>query len=181
MAKCDGQACEHCEPEHGCSRSGAIISACHTWRYALWRPVLLTGITVAFFGVNPSTAGPTVEDATTRKWRGFAERLGAQRYWAANPFAFRATDVRQLATAADPVGPENASYIGTAIERADLLVPCWGNRAKVPKALRHHLDALAQRLRASGKPVKIFGLTASGDPMHPLMLGYDTELVEWTP
>jgi len=34
-------------------------------------------------------------------------------------------------------------------------------------------------LCTSGKPVKVFGLTAGGDPKHPLMLPYDTPLVDW--
>jgi hypothetical protein len=28
--------------------------------------------------------------------------------------------------------------------------------------------------------VRHFGLTTSGDPKHPLMLGYNTPLVNWT-
>lgn len=60
-----------------------------------------------------------------------------------------------------------------------ILVPCWGDRGKVPPHLRHHFDALKRLIFASTKPVKIFGLTAGGDPKHPLMLGYDTQLVDW--
>jgi hypothetical protein len=160
---------------------GALISDCGTWRWKLWRPVMPSGIVVAFFGVNPSTAGPVAEDFTTRKWKGFAARIGARAYLAGNPFAYRATNVREIGAALDPVGPENSHHLSDIILAADILVPCWGNRSKVPRFLRHHLDGLQQRLFASGKPVHVFGLTASGDPMHPLMLSYDTQLVRWTP
>lgn len=160
---------------------GALISECGLFRWKLWRPVLPAGIVVAFFGVNPSTAGPIVEDSTTRKWKGFAARMGARAYLAGNPFAYRATDVAELGAAADPVGPENARHLADIIAAADILVPCWGNRSKVPRFLRHHLDGLQQRLFASGKPVHTFGLTKSGDPAHPLMLGYDTPVLRWTP
>jgi hypothetical protein len=51
--------------------------------------------------------------------------------------------------------------------------------ARDPKAWTPRV--LAAALLNSGKPVKVFGLTASGDPKHPLMLGYDTQLVEWRP
>lgn len=157
----------------------AIFSPCGQYRYRLERQVQLAGEVFAYFGVNPSTAGAEIEDQTTIKWRGFAVRNGASRYLAGNPFALRATDVRALASAADPVGPENDAHIADIIRDADVLVPCWGNRAKLPPALRPRLDALANILHASGKPVRVFGFTAGGDPLHPLMLGYATKLVDW--
>jgi hypothetical protein len=160
--------------------SSAVISPCETWRYRLDREVQAEGLVFAYFGVNGSTAGPVEEDQTTKKWRGFTLRNDGRRYIAANPFAFRAKDVRRLAEVADPVGPENARYLADIIAEADILVPCWGDRNKVPARLWPHIDALRAQIFASGKPVKIFGLTAGGDPKHPLMLGYDTPLVPWS-
>lgn len=158
----------------------AIFSACGLYRYRLERQLQLAGLVFGYFGVNPSTAGAEIEDQTTMKWRGFGLRNGAREYIAGNPFAFRATDVRTLASANDPIGPENDAHIAAIIRDADVLVPCWGNRAKLPPALRPRLDVLADMLHASGKPVRVFGFTAGGDPMHPLMLGYTTPLVDWT-
>lgn len=157
----------------------AIFSPCGTFRYRLERQVQLVGTVFGYFGVNPSKAGAEIEDQTTMKWRGFTQRNGGRSYIAGNPFAFRATDVRELAGAADPVGPENDAHIASIIRDADVLVPCWGNRAKLPKALRPRLDALADMLHASGKPVLVFGFTSGGDPLHPLMLGYHTPLIDW--
>lgn len=159
--------------------SSAVISPCTDYRYRLDREVQERGLVFAFFGVNGSTAGPIEEDQTTKKWRGFTLRNGGRRYIAANPFAYRSTDVRRLAEVADPVGPENARYLREIIDEADVLVPCWGSRDKIPERLRHHLDALRAQIFASGKPVKTFGFTSSGDPKHPLMLGYDTPLIDW--
>lgn len=160
--------------------NSAVISDDEMYRYRLDRLVALEGIVFAFFGVNGSTATGEEEDQTTRKWFGFSKRNGARRYIVGNPFAFRATDVRALARASDPVGPENARYLSEIIAEADVLVPCWGNRNKVPKHLRHHIDALRDQIFASRKPVKVFGFTKGGDPLHPLMLGYDTPLTEWS-
>jgi hypothetical protein len=162
-------------------KSSAVISPCGTWRWRLDRDVQEHGVVFAYFGVNGSTAGEAEEDQTTMKWRGFTLRNGGRKYIAGNPFGFRATDVRDLAKAPDPVGPDNARHLAEIIAEADILVPCWGNRAKVPERLRHHLFSLKRQLFAADKPVKIFGLTASGDPKHPLMLGYDTPLVDWRP
>ena len=160
-------------------RSSAVISDCKFYRYRLDRDVQESGIVFAFFGVNGSTAGPIEEDQTTLKWRGFTLRNAGRKYIAGNPFGYRARDVRILATIADPVGPENDKHLGEIIAEADVLVPCWGNATKVPGSIRHHIYALADRIVKAGKPVKIFGFTQNGDPQHPLMLGYDTPLIDW--
>ncbi len=78
------------------------------------------------FGVNGSTATATEDDHTVRKWIGFTKVNGGRRFIVGNAFAFRATDVRELATAVDPVGPENEIHLERIIRDADVLVPCWG-------------------------------------------------------
>ncbi|MBU9293051.1 DUF1643 domain-containing protein [Burkholderia multivorans] len=158
----------------------AIISPCCRYRYRLEREVAPTGFVVAFFGVNASRADASIRDHTDLKWTGFAYRWGARKYIAGNPFAYRSPSVLDLAAVVDPIGPENDAYLTQIIGDADLLVPCWGDRGKLPKCLRPRLHAVEGMLRASGKPLKVFGLTAKGDPKHPLMLPYDTALIDWS-
>src|SRR4051794_27288791 len=110
----------------------AILSPCGTYRYRLERDLGMEGPVFAFFGVNPSTADATVDDATVRKWTGFVKRGGGSRFIVGNVFASRATDGRDLATADDPQGPENAEHLGRIVVDADVLVPCWGSRTKLP-------------------------------------------------
>jgi hypothetical protein len=137
----------------------AVLSECGHYRYRLDRCLgMFDGPVYAFFGINPSTADASLDDATVRKWKGFVSRWGGSRFIVGNVFAYRATDVRELAKVAAPIGPLNDRYINDICEEADIMVPCWGDR---------------------GKPVMTFGLSKGGDPMHPLMLGYDTPLVEW--
>lgn len=162
----------------------AILSPCRRYRYRLERDVQLAGNVIAFFGINPSTADADEDDQTTRKLLGFAQLLGARRYLLGNVMAWRATDVRELADVVDLDGPGDgvstpAELFRKIITDADVLVPCWGSRAKLPRDLRPMLDHTEQLLRASGKPVRVFGFTRAGDPLHPLMLGYATALVEW--
>ncbi|MGU7780491.1 DUF1643 domain-containing protein [Burkholderia sp. PU8-34] len=159
----------------------AIISPCCGYRYRLEREVAPTGFVVAFFGVNPSRADASVRDQTDLKWTGFAHRWGARKYIAGNPFAWRSPNVHDLVAVVDPIGPENDEHLARIITDADLLVPCWGDCYKLPKSMRPRLDVIADMLFASGKPVKVFGLTSKGDPKHPLMLGYDTRLIKWNP
>lgn len=156
--------------------NSAIISSCGKYRYRLDRTLRASGPVYAFFGVNPSTADANVDDATVRKWFGFCERWGASRFIVGNVFAYRATDVKALSTVEDPFGDAIGDHTTDIINEADILVPCWGNSSKVPPQLRFAFDVLLDTLLSVGKPVMHFGMTKSGDPKHPLMLAYDTEL-----
>ncbi|MDQ7981943.1 DUF1643 domain-containing protein [Paraburkholderia sp. SARCC-3016] len=161
------------------AESSAVISECGRYRHRLDRAVQASGIVIAYYGVNGSTAGPIENDQTVKKWIGFTLRNGGRKFIVGNAFGYRATDVKQLALVDDPIGPDNAKYLVEIIAEADLHVPCWGDREKVPRHLRHRFDELEMQLRHSGKPIKIFGLTKGGDPLHPQMLGYSTKLVDW--
>ena len=157
----------------------AIISTCGMYRYRLDRQVGMDGPVYAFFGVNPSTADAAIDDATVRKWIGFSKRWGASRFIVGNVFAYRSTDVKALAKVADAFGSDIGDHTTDIINEADILVPCWGNTGKVPPPLQFAFDVLLDALVSSGKPVKHFGTTNSGDPKHPLMLSYDTPLQDW--
>jgi hypothetical protein len=157
----------------------AVISSCGLYRHRLDRTVQEHGIVIAYYGVNGSTAGEVDNDQTVKKWIGFTLRNGGRKFIVGNAFGYRSKDVEILAEVDDPIGPDNAAHLRAIIDEADLHVPCWGDRGKVPRRLRHRFDELETLLRRSGKPIKIFGLTKSGDPTHPLMLGYSTPLIDW--
>lgn len=159
----------------------AIFSPCGNFRYRLEREVQPDGPVFAFLGVNGSTATAEIDDQTVRKWNGFALRNGCSRYIVGNAFAYCATDVSALASVSDAIGPENDRHLALIIQDADVLVACWGARSKLPDSLHPRLDWLRDQLFLSGKPVKTFGLSKSGDPLHPLMLAYATPLVDWCP
>lgn len=157
----------------------AIISDCGLYRYRLERTVATDGPVYAFFGINPSTADSTINDATVRKWIGFVKTWGGSRFIVGNVFAYRATDVKTLASVEDPFGDDIGDHIMDIIDAADILVPCWGSTSKVPPKLWFAFDVLMDALVSSDKPVMHFGLTASGGPKHPLMLSYATPLTPW--
>jgi hypothetical protein len=159
----------------------AVISPCGAYRYHLTRVLGGAPGAVVFIGVNPSTADATTDDATVRKWIGFTRRWGVGAMQVGNLFAYRATDVRQLGKVTDPVGPDNDRYLRALVDQATLVVPCWGSQAKLPARARQRIEAVRELLRGCARPVKVLGLTASGDPRHPLFLGYDTTLEDWTP
>lgn len=157
----------------------AVISACGSYRYRLSRQFGFSYRAATFIGVNPSTADAEVDDATVRKCIGFAKRWGFDGIEIINLFAFRSTDVRALATAADPVGPRNDYHTKEALLNADFIVPCWGSVTKLPDALVGRIGIVRDWIVSVDAPVKCLGFTKHGDPKHPLMLGYDTPLVDW--
>lgn len=161
----------------------AVLSECEQYRLRLDRdiPEIPHGPVYAYFGVNPSTADATIDDQTVKKWIGFTRVFGGSRFIVGNVFAYRATDVKKLASACtDLYGPGYRDHMREIIAEADVLVPCWGSIKKVPPSLRYQFSRVKKWLRESGKPVKVFGFTKDGDPKHPMMLGYDTPLIDWT-
>ena len=97
-----------------------------------------------------------------------------------NKFAYRATDVRELAVVADPIGDECDDHIRQAFAEADIIVPCWGPLAKLPKRLRRRYAEVCFMAERSEKPMFCLGTAQDGHPRHPLMLAYDTPLIEWS-
>jgi hypothetical protein len=138
-----------------------------------------TGLIAALCGVNPSTAGAEKNDQTIKKDLGFARIHGWRRIIKVNEFAYRATDVTELASAFDPVGPECDAYLRRAFDEADLLVPCWGPLSKLPKRLRRRYIEVARMMERTGKPIMCLGTAKDGQPRHTCMLAYETPLVPW--
>ena len=160
----------------------AIISPCGTYRYRLDRPDVFGDFATAVIMVNPSTADATRDDPTIRKLLGFRGRYGWGHLIVGNLFAFRATDVRELAGAVDPVGPENDAHLAQMFREAARVVFAWGPAAKLPKRLRTRwkvVDALARS--AGHEPQSIGDPAKDGHPCHPLMLPYVRELKAWSP
>lgn len=156
--------------------SSAVISPCGRYRYRLERGGYGLGKTAVIM-VNPSTADAETDDATIRKLKGFGQRNAWGTILVGNLFAYRATDVRELATADDPVGPDNDEHLKRivgAVERAS----AWGSSAKLPKALRQRWRSVNALVRSSGHEPHCFGTGEDGQPYHPLMLAYATPIVE---
>lgn len=149
------------------------------YRYRLERELQAEGRTIAVVMVNPSTADAVEDDHTIRKVAGFAQRFAGRRIIVGNKFAYRATDVRALRDAADPVGPENDRHIEQILRDADLHIVAWGPMAKLPKPLRERWRAVAAIADRVGCRLHCLGTAADGHPRHPLMLAYASLLTPW--
>lgn len=158
----------------------AILSSCGGYRLRLERDLEQPGPTVAIFGVNPSTADATINDQTIRKDMGFGRKLGWGRIIKGNKFAYRATDVRELAKAFDPIGADNDKHIEQIMRDADKHVMAWGPLTKLPKRLRRRWLEVLMIADRVGCPLYCFGTANDGQPRHTLMLAYETPLTVWS-
>jgi hypothetical protein len=155
--------------------SGARISPCRTWRYTLWRRWSTNKPTVAFIGLNPSTADETSDDPTVRRCIGFARRWGYGGMNMLNIFAFRSTNPRLLRTAANPVGPGNRAALKRTCHRSAMIVACWGGWGRLFDRGEAVIDLLSEvRLHC-------LGLTKDGHPKHPLYLSSETLARDFLP
>lgn len=137
------------------------------------------GPTVALIGVNPSTACGQVADPTMRRILGFARLHGWGEIAMLNLFAWRAADVRALASVADPIGPANDETILATLQAADIAIACWGASAKLPPRLRNRWRDIRELADKAGKNLLCFGIAQDGHPLHPLMLPYSKHLQLW--
>lgn len=122
---------------------------------------------------NPSTADALDDDPTVRRCVGFATRHGYGGLLVVNLWAWRATDPRELARVADPVGRENDAFIAHATRASSgPVVLGWGARGE-----RSRVDAVLALL--GDRPVRCLGVTRSGHPRHPLYVSRTTRLRPW--
>lgn len=155
--------------------SRAVMSACGLYRYRLWRDLGPGGAgTVLFVLLNPSTADSEQDDPTVRRCVGFAKSWGFARAELVNLFAFRSTSPNALATAVDPVGPENDFHLQDAARAAHRVVAAWGAHGT--------LDGRGDVVRGMLAPFQplTFGLTKNGQPRHPLYLPVNTPVLPWS-
>jgi hypothetical protein len=122
---------------------------------------------------NPSTADRLTDDATVRRCIGFAAAAGCSALLLVNLWAWRATDPRDLARVADPVGPQNDEAIAdAATSTSGPVVLGWGARGE-----RSRVHAVLTLL--GERPVRCLGVTKTGHPRHPLYVAATTRLRRW--
>ncbi|SFI15082.1 DUF1643 domain-containing protein [Albimonas pacifica] len=149
--------------------SGAVISDCGLYRYRLWRR-WGAGPTCVFIMLNPSTADAKQDDPTIRRCIGFAKREGCGGLVVANLFAYRATSPKDMKAASDPVGPKNDEHLRWCADLATgPVIAGWGTHGSFMGR------AAVVRRMLSGR-ISHLGLTAAGEPRHPLYLKGDAIL-----
>ncbi len=156
----------------------AILSSDSKYRYRLSRCWAPNVAPLVWIMLNPSTADAVSDDPTIRRCVSFARRWGYGGIHVYNLFALRSASPRALETADDPVGPANDSWLEKTVETGSSIVAAWGTchtalqrdrAARIRGVLSNH--SLAS--------VLCLGLTATGQPKHPLYARSDTVPKPW--
>ncbi|MCA9091372.1 MAG: DUF1643 domain-containing protein [Planctomycetaceae bacterium] len=156
--------------------SVAVYDPTEVYRFYLERTWDSEQAVVAFIGLNPSTATEYQNDPTVNRCQNFAAAWGYGGFIMLNAYGLRSTDPRGLKTIDDPVGSLNNHYTLLGVERAALVMCCWGTHA----GLGNRHEALRELLK--GREVHCFRRTKAGYPNHPLYLRNDSRPVPyWTP
>lgn len=139
----------------------ASYSRDRRYRYALGRRWGV-GPVLTWVMLNPSTADHRRDDPTIRRCTGFARAWGFGGLRVVNLFALRTPDPRLLVAAEDPVGPGADRVLRRALRSSDAVIAAWGNP---PPPLRRRADEVRRWLPGGAW---CLGLTARGEPRHPL-------------
>jgi hypothetical protein len=128
--------------------------------------------------LNPSTADAVSDDPTIRRCVSFARRWGYGGIDVYNLFALRSPSPRALETADDPVGPANDAWLDKTLKAGGPIIGAWGS---CQTALQRNRAARVREILLNGSLDRILclGLTATGQPKHPLYARNDTVLEPW--
>ncbi len=159
----------------------AAFSACGQYRWWLERVWEPAAPRLIFIGLNPSRADGRRDDATLRRLLGFGRRWGYGSLEVLNLFSRISPSPALLRRAADPVGAETDAWICARL-LAHPQAPVWlgwGNQGVWRGRHRALLALLAQGGCPPGgaghpeRPSYVLGLTACGQPRHPLYVPAD--------
>ena len=146
----------------------AVFSPCRTWRYELRRTWDADRPAAMFVGLNPSTADELADDPTVGRCITFARQWGYGGLIMTNLFGYRATDPRDMKAVPDPIGPGNDAALTRLSAEAGIVVAAWGIHGAYR---RRAAQVLNQGLL--GTSLHALGVTAGGEPKHPLYLRGD--------
>ncbi len=155
--------------------SGAEFSPDRKWRYVLWRRWTSAKPMVAFIGLNPSTADEIMNDPTVTRCINYAKDWDYGGMYMLNLFAFRATDPKEMKAANDPIGVANDRTIIEYSNDSFITVCCWGNHGSFMERGHEVSELLNNKTN-----LFCFGMTRQGEPMHPLYLKRDRQIVEYS-
>lgn len=153
----------------------AAFSPGRVHRYTCWRVWGDPSRYAQFLCLNPSVADETNDDPTVRRCIRYARDWGYGAFCMTNLFGYRATDPRDMKAAADPVGPDNTEWIMRISSDAGIVVAAWGAHG----SFRGRAADIRDWFAMAGRPLHYLGLTAAGEPRHPLYLRAELRPILW--
>jgi len=142
---------------------------------------------VVFIGCNPGLADAVVDDATARKYVGFASRWGFGWYVAGNLWQWVATDQRALIArvrAGLPVNPAEPDDWLRHVDLDRVAVACYAygrTLAAIGAQWASRVVQATHAVEALGCRCVVAARNRDGSPTHLSRLPYSTAPVEVTP
>ena len=134
---------------------------------------------VLFIGLNPSRADGERDDPTLRRLQGFARNWGYGGLEVLNLFARISASPAALRRCEDPVGPDNDRWLEqrlSALPAGGAVWLGWGNGGAWCERDQRVRALLFRVLKPTEGPrLLTLGLTASGQPRHPLYVPGDAQ------
>lgn len=151
--------------------AGATFSKNMAYRYTLWRTIGAGDRSIAWCGLNPSTADHLQLDPTVTRVVKRSREMGFGTVWMTNLFGFRATDPAVMKAEMYPTEANPGEYweaVDPVYANAEIIVCCWGVHGI-------HFDRasywLAEVRRSHwGDKLRCLDLTKDGHPKHPLYI-----------
>lgn len=162
-------------------RAGAWFSGDRKYRYALSRALEGNAGKIVFVGLNPSIADEERDDHTIRRCLRFSNDSNHSELVMINLFALISTQPGALASAADPIGPQNDEAILEAITGASRVVVAWGAQPALRSFLPRRVATVLGFIDESGLVPMCLGTTEDGSPRHPSRLANATKFQPWSP
>jgi hypothetical protein len=144
-----------------------VLSQCRRFRYRLVRVWDSHKPRLAVVGHSWCTTNEWRSDRTVRRCIGFARSWGYGGVDIGNLFGLHAPDPRRLASAADPIGPDNDAHLAAMCSDNDLILLAWGAHADTDRA-RTVAQMLWHLSEDCGGSLAVLGWTERGQPRHPL-------------
>lgn len=157
----------------------AVISECGTYRYFLtrrWRP---GNRGVLWNMLNSSTADALKPDQTVRKMVGFSTRWDFDYAAITNLWPFRSRYPSELkkwlrmGMTQTPIRNQD-EYVREALKHVSRVVLAWGANGVYDHKRAREVEANFLACADAHLEIGHLGLVGSGDPGHPLTLGYTT-------
>lgn len=157
------------------NNDGAKFSDCKKYRYCLWRIWDKELPTIAFIGLNPSTANESTNDATIRRVISFAKQWGYGGVYMLNCFPYVSTDPKEM-------NPENitndcmeinTNWIFKIAELCQEIIFAWGN-FEIAKTQGKYLSSCFLKANCLGK-------NKNGSPKHPLYIPNNIQRINFNP
>ena len=147
-----------------CDNNGAEFSPCGKYRYQLWRIWDEALPTIAFIGLNPSTANADKNDPTIRIIISVSKQLGYGGVFMYNLFSIISSKPEILLSNED-LQKNNQWYLDEILTQCKDVCFAWGSFKQIGNRANEIVTLFDNAL--------CLGKTKSGAPLHPLALMYN--------